>query len=132
MSDKSFSKYNLIKPLTVGLIFSVIVSLIIMLISAVAVTNLDANEETVMILSITSMSIGAFFGGIVSAKLFRQKGFLVGALNGIIFFFLITFISFIVSQEPVSAVSLIKLITFVLSSVIGGIVGVNTAKKRKI
>ena len=132
MFSKNFSKYNLLKPLIVGLIVSVVFSLIFMLVFAIAATSLDVNENTILIFSIISMSLGAFTGGLASAKILKQKGFLVGAINGVVFFFLITFISFAVSQAPVSAVSLIKLITFVLSSVLGGIIGVNTTKKRKI
>ncbi len=132
MFSKNFSKYNLLKPLIVGLIVSVVFSLIFMLVFALAATSLDVNENTILIFSIISMSLGVFTGGLASAKILKQKGFLVGAINGVVFFFLITFISFAVSQAPVSAVSLIKLITFVLSSVLGGIIGVNTTKKRKI
>ncbi len=132
MFSKNFSKYNLLKPLIVGLIVSVVFSLIFMLVFALAATSLDVNENTILIFSIISMSLGGFTGGLASAKILKQKGFLVGAINGVVFFFLITFISFAVSQAPVSAVSLIKLITFVLSSVLGGIIGVNTTKKRKI
>lgn len=122
----------MLKPLIVGLIVSVVFSLIFMLVFALAATSLDVNENTILIFSIISMSLGVFTGGLASAKILKQKGFLVGAINGVVFFFLITFISFAVSQAPVSAVSLIKLITFVLSSVLGGIIGVNTTKKRKI
>lgn len=131
MSYEKLSEYGILKPLAVSTAVSILCSLIFMLISAVAVTNLNASENTTLVLSIVSMSIGAFFGGIVCAKIYKKKGFLMGGLNGVVFFLLITVISLAVSSAPITVISLFKLILFIISSVIGGIVGVNTSRKRK-
>lgn len=131
MSYEKLSEYGILKPLAVSTAVSILCSLIFMLISAVAVTNLNASENTTLVLSIVSMSIGAFFGGIVCAKIYKKKSFLMGGLNGVVFFLLITVISLAVSSAPITVISLFKLILFIISSVIGGIVGVNTSRKRK-
>ncbi|MBQ4155704.1 MAG: TIGR04086 family membrane protein [Clostridia bacterium] len=124
------SSNKLIKPLAFGLIVSIIVTFIFLALSAIASTNLDLNDTANLVLSLISANFGVAVGGFVAGKLNKSKGYLVGALNGIISFIILTIISFFFSQESMTAISLIKLITFVLSSIIGGILGVNFNKKR--
>lgn len=131
VKEKSF-EYGIIKPLIISLSVSVVSSLIFMLLGAVAVTNLNVGEDTVLIFAILSMSIGVFFGGFFGAKFYKKKGYLIGGLNGFFFFLIITLISLILNNSPITVISLFKLILFVISSIIGGIIGVNTSRKRKI
>ncbi len=120
----------MIKPLLFGLIISIIASIIATVICAVAATNLNVSDDAILVMAIICMSIGAFVGGMIAAKIYKEKGFLIGALNGIIFFFITTIITFAVNTEAMTLISLIKLIVFTLSSMIGGMVGVNTKHKR--
>lgn len=128
----SNSKSTLIKPLIYGLISAVITSFIMMLIGALVVKNFDLDEIGVLIISLISMSTGAFVGGFIAAKINKQKGFLVGILNGIAFFILNTVLAFILNTDSMTIISVIKVILFVITSMIGGIIGVNYSRKRKI
>ena len=121
---------KMIKPLIFGLIVSTIITIILIAFCAIIATNLESSEETILIMAIISMTLGAFCGGIISAKIYNEKGFLLGALNGIVYFFFITFISLCINAESMTLISLIKLIAFTLSSMIGGVIGVNTRKRR--
>ena len=124
------SSNKLIKPLAFGLIVSIIVTFIFLAMSAIASTNLDLNDTANLVLSLISANLGVVVGGFVAGKLNKSKGYLVGAINGIIIFIILTVVSFFFSKESMTAISLIKLITFVLSSIIGGILGVNFNKRR--
>ena len=120
----------MIKPLLFGVLTCFIVSGISTVICAIAATNLSVSDDGLLVMALVCMSIGAFFGGMVASKIFKEKGFLIGALNGLIFFFLSTIISFASNAGSMTAVSLIKLIIFILSSMIGGVIGVNVKRKR--
>lgn len=121
---------KLIKPLSFGLIVSIIVTFIFLALSAFASSNLDLNDNAILILSLISTNIGVATGGFIAGKSNKSKGYLVGIINGIICFIVLTIISFLFSNESMTIISLIKLITFVLSSLTGGILGVNLNKKR--
>ncbi len=121
---------KIIKPLLLGLIFSIIITLIFLSISAIASTNLDLNDNAILALSLISANIGIFFGGFIAGKINKSKGYMIGALNGLICFIILTIISFVFNKNSMTTISLIKFITFVLSSLIGGILGVNFNKKR--
>ena len=119
------------KPLILGVIVSIISSLIIVAIFAIAATNIAVSDDAILVMAITSMAIGAFIGGIVSAKLYNEKGFLIGALNGAAFFLITTIISIAINPEALTLISIIKLLVFTLASMIGGVIGVNVTRKRK-
>ena len=125
------SKNQMAKPLILGVIVSIISSLIIVAIFAIAATNLAVSDDAILVMAITSMAIGAFIGGIVSAKLYNEKGFLIGALNGTAFFLITTIISIAINPEALTMISIIKLLVFTLASMIGGVIGVNITRKRK-
>ena len=131
MFNNIFSK-NIIKPLIIGFIISIVVSFLAIIIFAVTATNIDISDEGLTVMSIISMIIGAFAGGFVSAKVLKEKGLIIGAINGLLFFFIMTLISFIVSREPMSSISLIKILSFTIASMLGGIFGVNIKHKRSI
>ena len=119
------------KPLILGVIVSIISSLIIVAIFAIAATNIAVSDDAILVMAITSMAIGAFIGGIVSAKLYNEKGFLIGGLNGAAFFLITTIISIAINPEALTMISIIKLLVFTLASMIGGVIGVNITRKRK-
>ena len=125
------SKNQMAKPLILGVIVSIISSLIIVAIFAIAATNIAVSDNAILVMAITSMAIGAFIGGIVSAKLYNEKGFLIGALNGTAFFLITTIISIAINPEALTMISIIKLLVFTLASMIGGVIGVNVTRKRK-
>ncbi len=125
-----FNNKSIVKPLCFGLIFSIIVTFIFMCIFAFMATNFDFSEDMLLILSLVSMTLGSMFGGFVAGKINKEKGFIIGAINGFVLFLIITLISLIFNQNSITIVTLIKLVTLVLSSMIGGVIGVNTTHKR--
>lgn len=131
LSAKS-SNSKIIKPTLIGVLVSIVSSLIMLVIFAVALTNLSLPDSAVLVLSLISMGIGAFAGGIAAAKIYKERGFVIGAINGAAFYMLSTLVSLAVNPEALTIISLIKLIIFILSSTLGGILGVNLTHKNKI
>ena len=122
-------KKMLIKPLLFGLIFSILVTFMFLIIFAVAATNLNFDDNVLLTLSLISMNLGAFIGGLISGKITKEKGFIIGAINGFIVFLIFSLISVIFNPNSITIITLIKLITLTLSSMIGGVVGVNINNK---
>ena len=125
-----FNQKNISKPLILGFIISIITTFTFLVLFAFAAINLDFSNDILLALSLTSMNLGVFFGGFSSGKLSKEKGLVIGGINGLIFFMIVTLISLIFNEKAMTIVSLIKLITFIISSMIGGIIGVNFKRKR--
>ena len=135
MSEKSVDRNNgaaLVKPVVIGLIVSLGVTMLLLLLFAVILTKYDASPFFITILSMTALSLGALAGGIVASKIFKKKGILMGAILGCALFLIVTIISTIVNFTGLTYQSLIKLGLCVLLSCVGGIIGVNTGNKRKL
>ena len=129
LSEK-FKSSSTVKALIFGLIVSLISSLVFVVIGAIAATNIEITDEGILILSLICMGLGTFSGGWTSAKFLKEKGWFIGMLNGLIFFLITTIISFITNPEPMTLISVIKLLIFVITSLVGGVLGVNITRKR--
>jgi len=76
------------------------------------------------------IAAASFISGYIAAKTIKQRGMAVGAGCGAIIFFFLAIISFM-SSFKVGLLAVIKLAISLLSGAIGGILGVNSKRKRK-
>ena len=93
MSEKSVDRNNgaaLVKPVVMGLIVSLGVTMLLLLLFAVILTKYDASPFFITILSMTALSLGALAGGIVASKIFKKKGIMMGAILGCALFLIVT------------------------------------------
>ena len=91
----------------------------------------ESGFEYAPIFATISIAIGSFLAAYYTAKKINNKGFLVGLFVGIITFILITVISLIIDQGTVTINTLFHFIIILLSSMIGGIIGVNKSQNKK-
>ena len=73
----------------------------------------------------------SFAAGFVTAKISKKRGLICGSLSGLLLFALFFAAGLIAFQEPVSALSCVKMLVMVLSGSIGGFIAVNKKLKRK-
>lgn len=78
-----------------------------------------------------SVAAGAFLAALYTSRKIGDKGYLNGFAIGIVTFGIITLVSLIVSKDGLTLNTLFHFIIIVLSSIIGGITGVNWRKNRK-
>ena len=78
-----------------------------------------------------SVAIGSLSAAFFTAKRQGSHGLIVGALIGGITFILITLISLIINRGGVTLNTLFHFIIIMLSSLIGGVIGVNKGKSHK-
>lgn len=128
MKKEAENKYSVFIK---GFIIEALITAVGVLTFAVVMYFLEAGYEYSAVFATVSLAIGCFFGAFFAAKKLGQKGLLNGAIVGIITFATILVISLIVDKGAVTVNTLFHLIIFMLSSVIGGIVGVNKAHNKK-
>lgn len=128
--DNLFSKEFLIKFL-IGIAISFVGTFLISALFAVLMTLFEMETGYSSPLSTVAIAVGCFLGAYFTLSKLKQKGLLIGALFGAVFFALKTLVSLAVMGGSVTLVSVFHLLSAVLSSSIAGILAVNNANKLK-
>ncbi len=125
-NNNSIKKYLFFFILSVFFIF-----LALALFSAITLLfNID--KKIIPFLSALSLSLGSLVGSFLSGKTFGSKAMLVGGINGILLYAIVSITAAIINGGKITLSSFFNLLIILLSSVIGAIFGVNSANKRKI
>ncbi len=126
MSDKKL----LLKAVLFGTVCGLLVSIILTCIFAVFIltSGLLPTDITNYIM-IALLSIGAFFGGLVTTKITKSAGLIGGLFTGAAIFFLITVFGFIRSNDAVTIITLIRFITTLIFGGLGGIAGLKKSER---
>lgn len=132
MENKKFFDDKTIKAIILGAILGTSVISLLLILCALLMSFDILSIDFASICSTLSLSIGAFFSGFFAAKSLKKNGMLIGAILGGILFLIFTAISLIASLTAPTLLTLLKGIIMVVSSALGGILGVNIAAKRKI
>ena len=97
-----------------------------------AVMYFGGMDKTYSVIFATiSVAAGCLAAAFVAAYKNRKKGFLIGLVVGGIAFSVIFLISLISDKGAITVNTLFHLIIFMLSSVIGGVMGVNKSNDKK-
>jgi len=114
-----------------SLIIEVIVTAFFITLFAFVLFFTEAGFEYAPVLGTVSIAAGSFAAAFYAAKKIGEKGFLSGIIVGAITFLIVTVISLIFDSGSVTVNTLFHFIIIMLSSIIGGIIGVNKGKNRK-
>lgn len=114
-----------------GTIIGVVLTLVSMVIFAAVMLIFNIDRSLSVPFSTVSLAIGCFVAAMYTSKSIGEKGYLVGLAIGIIVFVLVTAISLIITGNGFSYNTLFHFVIILLSSVSGGILGVNKTKKTK-
>lgn len=121
----------MLKPLLFGLLAGIIASMLALMLFAAVFVSQGLPDSAAMPLAISSMCIGAFLGGFVTAKSYGVNGLLAGGLSGLLFFLILYASGAVMKQINLGTLALVKVLASVLCGCIGGILGVNSSPKRK-
>ena len=114
-----------------GVIFGVAACIISIFIFALIMFIFKIDRAYATFFGTISVSAGAYVSAFSIAKKTGSKGYLTGIITGIVYFAVITVLSFIITKENIGSNTAFHFIIIILSSEVGGIMGVNT-KKTKI
>ncbi len=128
------SKYNISEKAVIYAIAS-IVGIIVIALSLLLAASLclaaDVGDNMSSAISGICAGLGCFTAGFVSAKKIGSSGLINGGICGVIIYLLILFLSLFISKSGFSLVTVLHSAIAVISSLAGGIIGVNSAGKRR-
>lgn len=102
----------------------------VMLIFTVALLVFDIERSYAVPFATISVSFGSFIASYFTAKKIGDKGYFIGIIIGLIVFVTITVLSLVLGNS-LSLNTLFHFIIILLSSIAGGIIGVNYKKDKK-
>lgn len=121
-----------VKVFAIGLAVFIITAIIFASIFAFALTSFDLSDAVATVMSVVSLGLGALASGFITAKLNGSNGLLYGLLSGLIAFVLVLIISLIFNFGAFSIFTLLKAIAIIICGCLGGILGVNLKRNKKI
>ena len=131
-SNESYEKYNNKEKAIVYFIASfigIIMTFLVMIISAFITVVFEISPILLPTIASVCLAIGSFMGSFLSAKKIGNGGIISGLIISIIIFIFIFFISLFFDKSQISFNTIFHFIITLISSMIGGIIGVNKSGK---
>lgn len=126
MSDKKL----LIKAVLFGTVCGLLVTVILIcILSAIVMTSGLLPTKLTNYITLALLALGAFSGGFITSRITKSAGLVVGLITGFAIFILITVIGLTKSDDPVSLLTLIRLVALLVAGGIGGIVGLKRKER---
>ena len=126
MSDKKL----LIKAVLFGTVCGLLVTVILVcILSAIVMTSGLLPTELTNYITLALLALGAFSGGFITSRITKSAGLVAGLITGFSIFILITITGLTKSDDPVSLLTLIRLVTLLVAGGIGGIVGLKRKER---
>ena len=130
MFKDNYGKFSI--NILIGIGIGMLITFVLLLLMAFLALFFDLTEGVLSPFATIALAIGTYFAAYISGKLIKEKSLFIGLIIGLIVFIVISIVSAIVSKNSLTLMSLFHFIVTVLSGVIGAIIGVNSANKRKI
>ena len=137
MDNKKILKKNEFKSLSLLLhiikpqIIAYLITAIIFIAIAILLTYTDFDENKIPFISLICTAISSLIAGFDTASNFGRKGFLWGAISGVLYSLILFIICLFASSEfSFNLGKLILLIISISAGIIGGVLGVNRNVKR--
>lgn len=108
-----------------------LVTAIFILIFATVMYLIEGGYQYSPLFATISAAMGTLVASMYMGKKIGQKGLVTGGIIGCVTFFLITLISLILDSSALGINTLFRFIIIMLSSLIGGVVGVNRKVNEK-
>lgn len=120
------------KILLMSLVISACVSVALLAVASAIITKVEILPKGTAVLITTVIGCAAVFSGaLVSSSYAKENGALIGLLGGAVFVLITVVVSAFVFNNDFTADGAGKAAAYLLSGVIGGILGVNRKKKVK-
>lgn len=126
MSENISENGNNIKKVIKGSTFSIIITLIGLLVYSIILSYTSVSESTIPTIVIIITAISILIGSTISTSNIKKNGIINGMFVGLIYIAIIYLLSSIVTGNfLLNITSIIMIITSVLTGALGGIIGVN-------
>ena len=126
MSENISENGNNIKKVIKGSAFSIIITLIGLLVYSIILSYTSVSESTIPTIVIIITAISILIGSTISTSNIKKNGIINGMFVGLIYIAIIYLLSSIVTGNfLLNITSIIMIITSVLTGALVGIIGVN-------
>ena len=126
MSENISENGNNIKKVIKGSAFSIIITLIGLLVYSIILSYTSVSESTIPTIVVIITAISILIGSTISTPNIKKNGIINGMFVGLIYIAIIYLLSSIVTGNfLLNITSIIMIITSVLTGALGGIIGVN-------
>ncbi|WP_353892628.1 TIGR04086 family membrane protein [Proteinivorax hydrogeniformans] len=113
------------KSFAYGLFSSIMISVVVLLLWSIIMSLTTVSDATIRVVVIITIIVSIFAGGFVSAKMTRQKGWIIGGFVGVIYLVILLFMGSAVSAPDLSLTAPINLIFGFIVGAIGGVMALN-------
>ena len=113
-------------------IIEIAVTLLAVSLFSIVMNSVDIDYKFSPVFGSVSVALGCLIASYFLSNKKKNKGYLIGATIGVITFIVITLIGLIINQGGIGINTLFHLVIIMLSSIIGGILGVNKKGKKYI
>ena len=127
--DNKKSKYI---TYLITVIIEIAVTLLAVSLFSIVMNSVDIDYKYSPVFGSVSVALGCLIASYFLSNKKKNKGYLIGATIGVITFIVITLIGLIINQGGIGINTLFHLVIIMLSSIIGGILGVNKKGKKYI
>ena len=114
-----------------GIVFSILIFFILIAIFALIISKNDVSDTIVQVLTLTALGLASLFCSFINQKKTKQRGIVIGLISGAELFLIIFIIGLFGDNGVFTFLMLKKLLTVVLSGMLGGILSANSKKKYK-
>ena len=80
-------------------------------------------------ITLALLALGAFSGGFITSRITKSAGLVVGLITGFAIFILITATGLTRSDDPVSLLTLTRLVALLVAGGVGGIAGLKRKER---
>lgn len=122
---------SILKGSIKGLAFAVLIFFILIAVFAIIVTKTDVSNTVIEVLTLFALGCASFFCAFINQKKTRQRGIVIGTISGAEIFLIIFIIGLFGANGVFTLLMLKKLLTVLISSILGGILSANSKKKYK-
>lgn len=126
MSDKKL----LLKAALFGTVCGLLISVIITCIFTIVILTIGLFPTDITnYITVAILAVGAFFGGFITTKITKSAGLIAGLITGFSVFLLVTIFGLFKSNDSVTIITLIRLISNVVAGALGGILGLRKRER---
>lgn len=114
-----------------SVIIGVLATVAVMLLLSAVMLFFDISNSFSAPFATVSVAVGSFLAAFYASRKAESRGYLVGLTVGVVAFLAVMLISLAVSKDSVGLNTLFHFIIIVVSSLIGGILGINVGNNKK-
>lgn len=120
-----------LRPVALSVLIGALFCALLLLLMSVLLSTQNIPQFAIHPMASFAISAGGFVAGFCCAKIMREKGLAYGAFCGAVLTVIVLLAALALKDNGFGIPALLKTAFIMLSSMLGGVLGVNTRRRRK-